>query len=91
MPILKYYSTDAIRKSQLEDNAIGFVLCAFESNKKPESTALKGQSSEVRRLVKLWDQLTLSNGLLHRYFMKEENDNGHLQLVVPSVYRDDIL
>ena len=91
MPVLKHYSADTIRKSQLQDNAIGFVLRAFESNKKPESTTLQGQSSEVRRLVQLWDQLTLRDGLLYRYFMKEESDNGHLQLVVPSVYRDDIL
>ena len=91
MPVLRHYSAETICKSQLQDDAIGFVLHAFESNKKPESTMLQGQSSEVRRLVQLWDQLTLHDGLLYRYFMKEESDNGHLQLVVPSVYRDDIL
>ena len=43
------------------------------------------------RLVQLCDQLVLHDGLLYRRFVNTDNYNGHLQLVVPGIYHNDIL
>ena len=48
VPVLQHLSTKNIRETQLQDNAIGFVLHALELNNKPEPTTLQGQSPEVR-------------------------------------------
>ena len=91
IPVFQHSSTDNLRESQLQDTNISFILHALKLNQKPEPTLLQGQSPEVRRLVQLWDQLVLRDGLLYRHFVNAETGDGHLQLVVPSVYRNEIL
>ena len=91
IPVFQHSSTDNLRESQLQDTNIGFILRALELNQKPQPTLLQGQSPEVRQLVQLWDQLVLHDGLLYRHFVNAETGDGHLQLVVPSVYRNEIL
>ena len=60
-------------------------------NEKPESKTLQGQSREVCRLIQLWNQLELHNGLLYHNYESADGDHGHFRLVVPTVYRNDIL
>ena len=81
---LQQFSPQKFRESQLDDQSVGFVLRSFESHEKPEPNA------EVRKLIQLWDQLKLHNGLLYRNY-ESTDGNGHLQLVVPAIHRNDIL
>ena len=67
------------------------MLRALELNEKPNSIMHQGQSREVRKLVQLWEQLELHNGLLYRKYENADSDNGFLQLVVLAKYHNDIL
>ena len=89
--VLQQLSPENFRKSQLDDQSVGYVLRALELNKKPESTTLLGQSREVRRLVQLWDQLQLHSGLSYRNYESADGEHSHRQLIVPVMYHNDIL
>ena len=88
---LQQFSPETFRMTQLDDPSVGLVLRALELNEKPNSIMLQGQSREVRKLVQLWEQLELHNGLLYRKYENADSDNGFLQLVVLAKYHNDIL
>ena len=90
-PVLQQYSTQHLCQSQLDDISIGFVLRALELQQKPDSTSLQRCSSEVRRLIQLWDQLEVHDGLLYRHFLDADTGSGHLQLVVPVIFRAEVM
>ena len=46
---------------------------------------------EVRRLLQLWDRLSVDNGLLKRRYESTDGQHSRKQLVVPSVLRNEIL
>ena len=52
-----------LRQEQLSDVTIGYVLQALEQNSKPSATSLQGCAPATRRLIQLWDQLKVHNGL----------------------------
>ena len=85
------YSTKDLRDSQLNDPCIGELLLAHESNQKPSQDHAKGKDLEYRRLLQQWEQLTIKDDILWRYFAHPNHDGGHLQLVVPRNLRDEIL
>ena len=85
------YSAVDIRDYQLNDPSIGELLLAYERNQKPSRDHAKGKDLEYRRLLQQWQQLTVKNDILWRYFAHPSNNNGHLQLVVPHSLRDEIL
>ena len=62
-----------VRKLQMEDQSIGFVLRAKEANDRPSPDILKGQSLTVRRLIQLWPRLLLVNGILCRKYENLES------------------
>ena len=90
-PLLQQYSTQHSCQSQLDDTSIGFVLRALELQQKPDSTSLQGRSPEVRRLIQLWDQLEVHDGLLYRHFLDADSGSGHLQLVVPATFCAEVM
>ena len=53
-----------LRQLQLDDSDIKFVLEAKESDTRPAYDIVKAKSTEVRKLVQIWDQLVVSNGVL---------------------------
>ena len=73
-----------IRKLQMEDQSIGFVLRVKEANDRPSPDILKGQSSTVRRLIQLWPRLLLVNGILCWKYEDLESKQEWTQLVVPQ-------
>ena len=91
IPVLQHHSTESLRQGQIDDATIGLVLKALELNSKPTATTLQGCSPAVRRLIQLWDQLELHNGLLYRRFVDKITEESHLQLIVPLCYRNEIL
>jgi len=52
--------------TQLEDTEIALALQAKQVGKQPGGNKLKGMSLPSRRLVQLWEQLTIQDGILHR-------------------------
>ena len=67
------------------------LLLARESNQQPSQDQAKGQGLEYRRLLQQWDQLTVHHGVLWRYCVKPNEDDGWFQLVVPHDLRAEIL
>ena len=45
----------------------------------------------LRRLIQQWEQLVVNNGILYRYYAQPREDQGHLQLLVPTEMREQIL
>ena len=44
-----------LRQLQLDDPSIKYVLEAKESDQRPSEEAVKAKSSDVRKLVQIWD------------------------------------
>ena len=77
-------SNEDIRKLQMEDPSIGFVLCAKEADERPSPDILKGQSLQVRRLMQLWPRMLVVDGILWRQYEDLETKQEWRQLVVPQ-------
>ena len=80
-----------IRQLQLQDATVGPLLLAKEADQRPSQHTTNSQSPAYRKLVQLWDQLIVTNGLLWRMFEDVEGGSSHPQLVVPRAFRDNIL
>ena len=80
-----------IRRMQLDDNIVGSLLQAKETNQKPSADHAKCQGLEYRRLYQQWDQLVAQEGVLWRYYAQPREQLGWLQLVLPRNLRPSIL
>ena len=58
---------------------------------RPAAHYIKTQPVPLRRLVQQWEQLVVNNGILYRYYAQPREDQGYLQLVVPTAIREQIL
>ena len=83
------YSTEDLRRAQIDDPAIGPLLKAMEEDQK--SSFSSAESPEYRRLCQLWGQLVLSQGLLYRMFEGPNDNQSWLQLIVPRKHHQEIL
>ena len=90
-PALKEKSKEEIRKYQLQDDCIGFILQAKEKSQKPSSEDAKGKSMVVRRLIQLWERLEIHDGTLWRRYDDSGGKKKWLQLVLPLSLRDEVL
>jgi len=86
---LSSYSPQDLRTAQLEDSGTALFLTSKESNIRP--TLPPSCSNEERRLLQLWDQLTVVNGLLYRMFCESSHNQQCLQFIVPKIHRSEIL
>ena len=77
--------------AQENDSTIGEVLCAKKAGKKPPQTGLQGKSLEFKRLLQLWDELKVLDGILWQTYEAEDGYSHTLQLIVPQKYREGIV
>lgn len=89
--VISGQSIAAVRQSQLDDTSIGFVLQAVKNGQKPDAGQLQGRSREDKKLVQLWDQRELKDGLLWRRYESEDGNFSHRQLIVPKSLRQSVL
>ena len=80
-----------LRKEQLEDETIGLILKAKETQQKPDARLLKAKPREAQQLSQLWDQLVVHEGILYRRFEEGSGKGSHLQLVIPRCLREEVL
>eukprot|EP00731_Ephydatia_muelleri_P000948 Em0001g948a len=80
-----------VMREQLQDDVVGPVLKAVESDLLPKKDELKQFSIGTRRLFQLWDQLKVKGGVLHRNFVGTKEVRPCLQLVVPMSQRKIVL
>ena len=76
---------------QLDDNTVGQLLTAKETNHKPTDAYTMAQGVEHHRLSQQRDQLAICDCLLCQYFMHPNQDQSWLQLVAPKQIRPLIL
>ena len=80
-----------MRELQEGDPDLLIALQAKEANRMPDPEVQKAQSLETRRLLQLWEQLVIRNGILFRRWESDSGSVGVYQLVVPKSQRKDIL
>ena len=82
---------EGLRDAQLADATLGPLLRGKEDGKKPTADMLGGVSRSSRRLLQLWDQLVVHNGVLRRQFEAPDGSSSRLQTVVPEALREEVL
>ena len=80
-----------LRKAQLADPILGPLLRGQESGKKPSADELGSLSRSSRRLLQIWDQLTVRNGVLCRRFETSEGTSAVTQTIIPEALREEVL
>ena len=80
-----------LRKVQLADPILGPLLRGQESGKKPSADELGSLSRSSRRLLQIWDQLTVWNGVLCRRFETSEGTPAVTQTIIPEALREEVL
>ena len=70
---------------------VGPILHALERDHKPNADYVKSKGPDFRKLVQIWDQLCIRDGLLWKRFENPVTSAKHLQLVTPTAVRRDIL
>lgn len=88
---LRARSLADLQHLQKSDATIGPVLEAFQKGQRLPSDFLKSQSHHLRKLAQMWNQLILKNGLLWRCFEDPKTTTTHLQLIVPSSVKEEVL
>lgn len=89
--VLKERSTTELREHQLQDQSLGLILRAKESEKKPTPQQVKGMSMTTPRLCQLWDRLECKDGLLWRIYDDRSGRNKWLQFIIPLSLREEVL
>ena len=80
-----------MRELQQRDPDLNVVLKAKEEQVKPDADEQKSQSLETRRLLQLWEQLVIRNGVLFRQWESSDGSRVVYQLVMPKSEREDVL
>ena len=88
--ILTEKSPAELRKIQLDDGPVGFMLKAVEKGERPNSDDVRGQGPDAQRLNQLWSKLLVKNGILKRKYV-DTNGTSCLQLIAPRAIREVIL
>ena len=89
--VLQQAQPGEMRASQLQDPTIGPILTAKESDERPPHDKEKSGNIERRRLLQLWDQLLVRDGILYRQFIGTNGAPNHLQLILPLALRENVL
>ena len=76
---------------QRKDPDISVVLRAKEAAEKPDVDMQKAQSLETRRLLQLWEQLEICDGILFHRWENCDGTKSVYQLIVPKSYRRKVL
>ena len=88
MQLPEPHSHGTLREVQLADPLLGPLLLGKEEGKKPP---LPVTDKSSRRLLQIWDQLLVKDGVLFRYLQPVDGALGVLQTVVPVALRQGIL
>ena len=83
--------SDELRNQQLADRTLGPIIWGKEMGEKPDVGSFEtARSTNTRRLLQIWDQLVLHQGVLCRR-SKNPEGSGRLQIVVPDALQREVL
>jgi hypothetical protein len=90
-PWLHGYTTAELRKLQTDDPAVGVILKWKQQDIRPTGNVVCSASPQVRHYWNLWAVLEVHDGILFKLFIKHEIAESHLQLIVPTQMRSEII
>ena len=91
LPWSSGYTMKELQDMQKDDVHIGPIIQWFSSGVRPEGSIAASASPETRHYLLCWNALVLKNGILMRKFEKKDGSGTHLQLLTPSVLKNDVL
>ena len=80
-----------LRDMQLADSTLKLLLQGKESGEKPDADNFENASRSSRRLLQIWEQLMVCDGILCRRFEALDGSPSVVQIVVPEALRDEVL
>ena len=90
--VLEGWQTDSLRQAQLDDKEISLLLVSKESQEpRPAWNQVSHGSGTMKTIWRLWDRLVVSQGILCREFFDDDGKFLHLQIIVPSSCRQQVL
>ena len=92
--ILKLLQDDLgenLRDHQLTDPILGPLLLGRESGEKPSPAKFGNPSRSTCRLLQIWDQLVVCDGILCHRFVTSDGSSSTAQIVVPTALRKEVL
>ena len=90
-PVVECTASELGRR-QRSDKVLKILLQAKEAGERPPPGALQHCSMEDQRLLQLWDQLVVEDGVLYRQYSNgDASPSVILQLVVPQADRKEII
>ena len=90
LKVPKIPSVQNIREAQLEDSTLGMILRGKESGQKPVADG-KCLSRAMCRLIQIWDQIFVYDGVLCRRYESPNDNSSVIQLLVPRKLREEVL
>ena len=79
------------RNMQMQDKNIGVVLKWKETGTRPSGPEVCSASSESRHYWNYWSTLEIHDGLLFKRFVRNDQTDSYLQLIVPVAARAEIM
>ncbi|MES9883150.1 MAG: reverse transcriptase domain-containing protein, partial [Sedimenticola sp.] len=81
-----------IRACQETDKVLEAIIdWKGEKKRKPEWAEISHLGAECKHYLLQWDRLTIVNEVLYRKWYDSKSDDTRMQLVVPKVWRDEII
>ena len=92
-PNLPTKESETIRALQLNDPTIGPLLRRKEEDQKPDPRELRSLGHSARRLLQIWNQLRVYNGILCRIYapQTEGSQSPWVQMIIPPSLQGDTL
>jgi transposase InsO family protein len=84
-------ASDSLRQSQLADPTLAPLLHGKEACTKPDSSSFAAMTKSTRRLLQIWEQLVVHQGVLCRRLPSMAGSPEKLQTVVPEALREEVL
>eukprot|EP00731_Ephydatia_muelleri_P029144 Em0020g788a len=84
---LSSYVSAKINDKQMEDQELQLIITAKQSNERIALAQEAAGTLELRRLLQIWDQLTVSNGVLYWLFLDtaQPSDGDMVWLFNPAI------
>ena len=80
-----------LQEAQLAESTLGRILRGKEAGEKPAAEEMGRASRSSRRLLQLWDQLLVHDGIICRRFEPPDGREPIIQFVIPEELRAEVL
>ena len=85
------YSDEAVATATDEDISLRHIKDWLRQGAQPQWESIRSHNLEVKTMVKMWERLTLKNGVIFRAWINDEGAVEFHQKVLPYVYRRDFI